>query len=31
MAGAESNALAEVLKEYENIRPHLADAALVPG
>jgi predicted nucleic acid-binding protein len=29
LAGAEASAIAEVMKEYEDIRPQLADAALV--
>lgn len=29
LAGAEASAIAEILKEYQDIRPQLADAALV--
>jgi len=29
LAGAEAGAIAQVMKEYQNIRPQLADAALV--
>ena len=29
LAGAEASAIADVMKEYEDIRPQLADAALV--
>lgn len=29
LAGAEASAIADVMKEYRNIRPQLADAALV--
>ena len=29
LAGAEASAIAEVMKQYEDIRPQLADAALV--
>jgi uncharacterized protein len=29
LAGAEASALAEVMKQYQNMRPQLADAALV--